>query len=388
MAMLQLAQLRREFVAKARRIVVKVGTGVLSSETGAPDTDIVASLARQIALLTDSGRRVALVSSGAIGTGVASLQMKGRPKTLPRLQAAASVGQSKLMGLYDRSLSRYGYHAAQILLTRSDFENRGRYLNACNTIHALFDLRAVPIINENDTISVDEIRFGDNDMLSAFVATMIKADLLILLTMAEGLYDMRRPKARELVPVVEQVGESVLNLATSEKTSGGSGGMRSKLQAVRMVVSSGGPVVIANGKEPDVLLRLAGGEPLGTLFIPARRQVRRHKLWIRFTARPKGRVLVDDGAERILRSRAASLLPVGVSDVQGEFHQGDVVSIADLRGQEIARGLTNFSSDELRRIKGLRSTGIRAALGRQDYNVVVHYDNMVVLGRDRDAGQP
>jgi len=371
---------RARLIRPAKRIVIKVGTGVLSDGAGHLDEKLVDSLSAQIAALNDDGRRAVLVSSGAIGSGMSALALKQRPRTLPGLQAAASVGQSKLMGLYDRSLAPYGYHAAQILLTKADFESRIRYLNACNTINALFDLGAVPIINENDAVSVDEIneKFGDNDILSAFVTNMIRADLLILLTMADGLYMNPRARKKKVVSVVEKIDETVLSLADRFKTPRGVGGMRSKLEAVQVVTNAGGVAVIANGRADNIIATLLEGQPLGTIFLPSGKALRSLKRWIRFTARAVGTVIVDDGASEVLKSRTASLLPVGVIGVKGKFRRGDLVNIENQTGERIARGLSNYTADELGLIKGLRSNQIAAKLGYKNYDVVVHYDNMVV----------
>jgi glutamate 5-kinase len=344
---------------------------------------MIRSVAEQIASLTDEGRRVVLVSSGAIGSGLATLGLKKRPGTLPSLQAAASVGQAKLIGLYDQFLARRGYHAAQILLTRSDFEDRVRYLNASNTIHALFDLKAVPVINENDSVSVDEIKFGDNDLLSAFVTNMVRAELLVMLTTAEGLYDTREGRSKGVVAVVEAVDSDVLGLATSARSAGGSGGMRSKLEALRTVSTAGVPAVIAGGKTAGVLTRLFAGEELGTLFLPAAKRLRSSKRWIGFTARARGGVRIDAGAREALGRGGASLLPVGVLAVEGEFEAGDVISIRDEEGCEVARGLTNLSSSEVAQVKGMRTPKVRSVLGTGAYNVVVHCDNMTVLPAGR-----
>ena len=388
-------QLRARYVCSARRIVVKVGTNVLASPGMSLNEERVASISEQIVRLVKGGRQVALVSSGAIGAGMADLGMKQRPQTLPELQASASVGQGRLVSGYEAGFHRHGLHAGQILLTRDDFDSRERYLNASNTMRALFDLGCVPVINENDTISTDEIRFGDNDLLAAYVTHLIRAELLILLTSVPGLYvGEPRPAAvrsvhESLVPrdgrlvvadVVEKVDDEVGRLAYGETTPGGTGGMESKLEAARMATEAGEAALMADGTAKDVLLDIMAGEKVGTLFLPARKRLRSRKRWLRFTSRPRGAVVVDDGARRALCEKGKSLLPIGITAVDGEFAPGDAVRIVGCDGEEFARGLTNYSSAEVEKIKGLRTGQIEATLGHKFYDEVVHRDNLALLG--------
>jgi len=388
-------QLRARHVCSAARIVVKVGTNVLASPGMGLDEGRVAHISEQIARLVKGGRQVALVSSGAIGAGMADLGMKQRPLTLPGLQASASVGQGRLVSGYEAGFHRHGLHAGQILLTRDDFDSRERYLNASNTMHALFELGCVPVINENDTISTDEIRFGDNDLLAAHVTHLIRAELLILLTSVPGLY-VREPRPAAVrsvheplasgeklffvADVVEKVDEEVGQLAYGETTPGGTGGMDSKLTAARMATEAGETAVMADGTEDNVLIRLMAGEKVGTLFLPARRKLRSRKRWLRFTSRPRGAVVVDDGARKALCEKGKSLLPIGITAVNGQFAPGDAVRIVGPDGEEFARGLSNYSSAEIEQIKGLRTDQIERTLGHKFYDEVVHRDNMALLG--------
>lgn len=386
--------LRERHVASARRVVVKVGTNVLASPGRPVDDARVDAISEQIAALVDSGLEVALVSSGAIGSGMAELGFAERPGTLPELQASASVGQSRLVSRYARSFHRHGFHAGQILLTREDFDDRGRYLNAKNTIRALFDFGCVPVINENDTISTDEIRFGDNDLLAALLTHLIRAELLILLTSVPGLCAARPyPESvravhegrgvegirGEVVDVVERVDREVLSLASGATSPSGTGGMESKLEAVRIATEAGEAALMADGREEDVLTRIMRGDRVGTLFLPAGERLRSRKRWIRFTSRPRGTIVVDEGARRALRERGKSLLPSGITAVEGRFEAGDVVRVAGPDGREFARGLSNYDSHEVEKIKGLNTARIEDALGHKYYDEVVHRDNMALV---------
>lgn len=372
---------RDEVVLSARTWVVKVGTSVLTGPDGRLDPDRIAHLAEQISQVMDSGRKVALVSSGAVGAGVGQLGLNRRPDSLRQLQAAAAIGQAYLIRAYDEGLKRHGRHAAQLLLTHEDFDSRVRYLNMRNTLTALFEYDAVPIINENDTISVDEIKFGDNDRLAAMVTNLIQAPLLVILSVVDGLYrtDPGASGEGEVVPLVPHLDEQVLGLAGSSRSAGGTGGMQSKLQAARLVTQAGGSVVIASGKKADPLTRILAGEQVGTLFLARGRTHRARKRWIGLTARPRGHYVVDPGARRALEAGNKSLLPIGVVGVVGEFGKGDVVGIQDTDGQEFARGLTNFATPEARQIVGLRTEQARQALGAILDDEVVHKDNLVLL---------
>lgn len=361
--------------------VVKVGTSVLTDPQGRLDPARIHHLAEQLSAVMDSGRKVALVSSGAVGAGIGQLGLKRRPDNLQQLQAAAAIGQSYLIRAYDEGLRRHGRHAAQLLLTHEDFDSRPRYLNMRNTLNALFEYNAVPIINENDTISVDEIKFGDNDRLAAMVTNLLQAPLLVLLSVVDGLHqtDPVTQGRTDVISLVPHIDDHVLGLAGTSRSSMGTGGMQSKLAAARQVTQAGGSVIIASGTRPNPLIRILAGELVGTLFLAHGQTHRARKRWIGLTARPRGHYVVDDGARRAIESRCKSLLAIGIVDVLGEFEKGDVVGIRDSSGHEFARGLTNYSASDARTIQGLRTDQARQALGSALYDEVIHRDNLVMI---------
>ncbi len=372
-------QQRHRLLQKVRTVVIKVGTAVLSREDGFLDRQRVEDIAAQVHKLREGGMRVVIVSSGAIGAGMAELGMQERPTDLPRLQAAAAVGQGKLIRAYDTAFRKHGYHAAQILLTRQDFDDRTRYLNASNTLHALMDLGAVPVVNENDTTSVEEVTFSDNDILAALVANLLSADLFVILTVVDGLLDPGKGSAP--IPIVEEINDEIRQLASGETSAGGLGGMTSKLQAAEMVTSAGEAVIIANGHTPDVLGKLLNGEPIGTLFLPTRSRMASKKRWIRFGGRPRGKIIVDAGAEKALVQGGKSLLPSGIVEVKGKFERGVLAEVIGPSGREIARGLVNYSAHEIDAIRGLQSSSIEKSLGAKPYDEVIHRDNLTVSCR-------
>ena len=372
---------RDEVVFSARTWVVKVGTSVLTGADGRLDPARIGHLAEQICAVIDSGRRVALVSSGAVGAGLGRLGLRQRPDNLRQLQAAAAIGQAHLIRAYDEGFRPHGRHAAQLLLTHDDFDRRARYLNMRNTLTALFEWNAVPVINENDTISIDEIRFGDNDRLAAMVTNLIQAPLLVILSVVDGLYqsDPGPDGAGEVVPLVPNLDDETLGLAGSSRSAGGTGGMRSKLEAARMVTQSGGSVVIASGRNPEPLTRILAGEQVGTLFLARGQTQAARKRWIGGAARPRGRYVVDEGARRALETGSKSLLAIGIVDILGDFEKGDVVGIQDTTGQEFARGLTNYNTAIARQIRGLRTDQLHQSLGVVPYDEVIHRDNLVLI---------
>ena len=366
---------RQQTLMQAKRIVVKIGTNTLCHEGGGINRQAVSMLAGQIASVRKRGVAVTLVASGAIGTGLAALEMSRRPKTMPMLQAVAAVGQGKLMRVFQNAFARRGIRVGQVLLTREDFEDRTRYLNIRNTLASLAECDALPIINENDTVAVDEIRFGDNDVLAALVTNMLAADLLVFLTNVDGVL-----RGRQVLDVIEQVDDEAIALAGPQKSSLGSGGMASKLEAAGLVVRAGEAAVIANAATPNVLRRLLDGEPLGTVFVPARRKMSSRRRWIGQATRPAGRLVVDDGAARALERSGKSLLPSGITEVKGSFEKGAVVAVVDSAGREVARGLTNYSSQQVERIKGLKTRQIAQVLGDKPYDEVIHRNNMSLTG--------
>lgn len=371
---------RDEVVLSADTWVVKVGTSVLTGPDGTLDPARINHLAEQISQIMATGRRVALVSSGAVGAGVGQLNLKSRPDHLPQLQAAAAIGQAYLIRAYDEGLRRHGQHAAQLLLTHEDFDSRPRYLNMRNTINALFEWDAVPIINENDTISVDEIKFGDNDRLAAMVTNLLRAPLLVILSVVDGLYkqDPGASGLGEVVPLVTNLDDEILALAGTSRSSGGTGGMTSKLQAARLVTQAGGSVIIASGKAQDPLTRILSGDPAGTLFLARGAHQTARKRWIGLTARPRGQLVVDAGARRALETGTKSLLAIGVVEVIGDFEKGDVVAVRDAEGCEFARGLSNYATNDARQIRGLRTEDARKVLGTALYDEIIHKDNLVL----------
>ncbi|HEY7435649.1 MAG TPA: glutamate 5-kinase [Methylomirabilota bacterium] len=368
-------------LSRARRIVVKVGSGLVTTAGEGPSGEAIGRLAADLAALVQDKREVALVSSGAIATGVARLGLKGRPQSIPEKQAAAAVGQSALMWEYEQAFKKHGIPVGQVLLTGQDISDRSRYLNARNTLLALLDYGVLPVINENDTVAVDEIKVGDNDNLAALVAHLIDADLLVLLTDVDGLYtgDPRRDPGARRLETVEAVTDDIQKMVFDASATVSVGGMSTKLEAAQKAGASGIPMVIASGREPGILQRLLKGEPVGTYFQPRDDRLAARKRWIAFAVPPQGRLMVDAGAKKALTERGTSLLPSGLVEVAGEFHAGEVVSLTQLDGQEFARGLVNYDSGELRRIRGAKTKDIEKALGYKGFDEVIHRDNLVIL---------
>lgn len=378
----RVAALRQAILEAAHTVVIKVGTNVITTVDGRLDQERIRSLADQVWRIRQTGRRVALVSSGAIGAGIGQLGLNRRPSDLPHLQAAAAVGQSYLMAAYESCFRTHGCRTAQVLLTASDLDSRTRYLNVRNTLLTLFEWDCVPIINENDTVSTAEIRFGDNDHLAALVTNLLHAPLLILLTNVEGLYrgDPADPQA-ELIPVVECIDDRIAQLAGTSRSPLGTGGMRSKLRAARLVTSAGEAVWMAHGASPGILDEVMAGRPVGTLFLPSKTGLNARQRWIGLAAKPRGRLVVDAGARRAVEERGRSLLAIGVVEVVGNFSKGDVVILQDTQGIEFARGLSNYSAADARRIQGMRSEDIVGLLGPRTYEEVIHRDNLVLTTR-------
>jgi glutamate 5-kinase len=372
---------RQEVIALAHTVVVKVGTNVLAGPDGRLDREQLQSLADQAQRIRQTGRKLALVSSGAIGAGVGELALRNRPADLRHLQACAAVGQGALMRAYQECLGAHGAHTAQILLTAGDFDNRTRYLNARNTILTLFEWNCLPVINENDTVSIAEIRFGDNDHLAAMVTNLLQAPLLILLTVVDGLYAADPAANPEAVPLatVPMIDGSVMDMAGRSRSHLGTGGMRSKLRAARLATAAGESVIIANGRRPGVLDSIFAGEGVGTLFLPHGSTVTAWKRWLGYTARPQGRLVVDAGARNAVQNKGKSLLPIGVVQVTGTFGKGDVVGLYDVDGAEFARGLSNYSAADASKICGLRTEEVAEMLGSAPYEEIIHRDNLVVI---------
>ncbi len=372
----------QDIISKRGAIVIKVGTNLLTDKRTGVRRKRIMQLARDVAFLRGLGHQVVIVSSGAIGAGVASLGLARRPRTIPEKQATAAVGQPVLMESYQAAFRKLGMHVGQILLTGDDFTERKRYTNARNTLRALFAQRVIPIINENDTIAVDEIKLGDNDNLSALVASLLGADLLVILSDVDGLYtdDPSKNPAAVRIPIVHSITPDIEKLARKSGSDLGTGGMVTKLQAARRCVASGVAMVIANGEDPSVLKDILTGEIRGTLFLPGSGRLSGRKKWIGYVAKPRGSVTVDDGARSALLARHTSLLPSGIIAISGEFRGQDTVSIVDRDGLEIARGVTNYSSADLQRIRGKRSGELPQILGRPSRDEVIHKDNLVITG--------
>jgi len=371
---------RREVIETAETLVIKIGTNVLSCEDDTLDPARIESLAEQIHRVKETGRKVVVVSSGAIGAGMGLLGLKERPRDLGHLQASAAVGQAYLIRRYDRYLRKHGYHAAQLLVTANDFKNRTRYLNVRNTIHTLFEYGAVPIVNENDTVSIQEIKFGDNDHLASMVTSLVKKPLLVVLSVVDGLYngDPRSPDSSR-ISLVQDWTPELLAMANHDSSSRGTGGMKSKLQAIRSATAVGENVIIANGTQEGILDRILRGEDVGTLFLAQGASVSAWKRWIGYTIRPKGRFHLDEGATRAIREGGKSLLAIGIRAIDGTFESGEAVTLVSPTGEEFARGLTNYNSSDLSKILMHRSDQIASVLGSVPYAEVIHRDNLAVL---------
>lgn len=373
-------QASRSVLNSYNHIVVKVGTSSLAYDSGKLNLACIENLVRQMADLHNQGREVILVTSGAIGAGAGKIGLKSRPRTIPEKQACAAVGQGMLLHMYEKIFSEYGITVGQVLLTREDFADRRRFLNARNTLRALLRFGVLPIINENDTVAVDEIKLGDNDNLSALVAGLIDFELLVMLTDTDGLYTANPrldPEAR-LLSSVDEITPDIEQLAGAAGSRLGTGGMVSKLHAVRVATHSGITAVIARATEDNVLRRVLSGEEIGTVFWPVTTKMENRKQWIAYSTTVRGRIVVDEGAARALLENGKSLLPSGVVGVDGVFEMGSTVSIVNPEGHELARGLTNFSSEEVERIKGCKTGQITKILGCKRNEEIVHRNNMVL----------
>ncbi len=365
----------------ARRIVVKVGSSLVTNEGRGVDAEAIGNWCRQLAALAKEGREVVMVSSGAIAEGMKRLGWSTRPKELSELQAAAAVGQMGLVQVYETKLRELGVGSAQILLTHADLADRERYLNARSTINTLLALRIVPVVNENDTVVNDEIKFGDNDTLGALVANLIEADALVILTDQRGLYasDPRQDPAARFIDTAQAGDPAIEAMAGGAGSSIGRGGMITKVMAAKRAASGGASTVIAWGREPDVLLRLAAGESIGTTLVASTAKVAARKQWMADHLQLRGAVIVDAGAEAKLRDEGKSLLPIGMVGVEGEFQRGDVIAVKSQSGLAMARGLANYSAAEARLIARKPSTQIESVLGFSAAPEMIHRDNLVLI---------
>lgn len=368
----------RDF-SEVKRVVVKVGSSSLVYDTGKPNLSQMEKLVRQLADIHNRGMEVLLVTSGSIGVGLYRLGYTGKPKSIPEKQAAAAVGQGMLMHMYEKFFAEYGVTVGQVLLTREDFSHRSRFLNARNTLYTLLGMGVIPIINENDTVAVEEIKLGDNDNLAAQVAGLIDADLLILLSDIHGLYTSN-PKTNpdaELLHVVTEITPEMEKMAGGTGSLVGTGGMATKLQAARMAMHFGLATVMARAGDNDIIRRVVSGEQLGTVFWPSVR-LENKKRWIAYSSAVQGKLVIDEGAVQALTRRGKSLLPSGITAVEGEFEIGNTVSVVGPDGREIARGIVNYSAREVELIKGLHTHDIQRALGHKDYDEVIHRNNLVL----------
>lgn len=375
---------RQTLFDKAKRVVVKVGSAVLTHDTGLKD-DVIANIARELSFLQESGREVILVTSGAVAAGRrrlgASVKVSGELKVK---QALAAMGQGLLMHSYEQAFRGYDQKVAQVLLTHSDLSSRDRYLNVRNTILSLFDFNVIPIINENDTVSVEELRFGDNDTLGALISNMIGADMFIILTDVDGLYTASPQEDTTAQPVytVARIDSKVEEMAGYTRSAMGTGGMQSKIRAAKMVSACGGSSFIGPGNRADILKDLFSGNMVGTFFLPSRDKIKSRKHWIAYVLRPKGYLVLDEGACKAVVERGKSLLPSGILEVNGHFGVGSPIQCRNTDNQVIAAGLTNYSSSDIEKIKGCRSSEIINVLGFSDSDEVVHRDNLVLLDEE------
>jgi glutamate 5-kinase len=363
----------------AKRVVVKVGSNVLTEDNGL-NLKAIRSIARQICRLIESGLEVILVSSGAMASGLKKIGLSARPDELPKRQAVAAIGQAGLMMEYEKAFDRYQRKVAQILLTGEDLSGRKRYLNARNTICTLLSWKVVPIINENDTVWIEEIKLGDNDNLAAMITLLMDSDVLINLTDIDGLYtkDPRTYPEAELIPIVSNISKETEKLAGDIPGALGTGGMISKIKAARKVNSAGVPMVIARGDLPNILLKLFAGQKHGTYFIPKKQKLASRKCWIAFSLKPKGVLKIDDGAVKALLKNGKSLLPSGIIAVQGDFGVGAPVEFQNRNNETVGIGLVNYSSTEIQKIMGLKSNHIKQVLGHKSYDEVIHRDNLAI----------
>jgi len=371
--------IRQETLSHTKKILIKIGSAVLTGADGL-DLKVVDSLVAEMSDLVHKGYSVVLVTSGAIASGKHRLNITGKLKSIPEKQAAAAVGQGRLMRVYSKSFEKNGLYVAQILLTLADLTDRQRFLNIRNTLSTLMEWKVIPVINENDSVAVDEIKFGDNDNLAAMIANIVEADLFINLTNTAGLYDCNpaESKRAKFIALVSEFTDEIEAIATAETSSVGTGGMKSKVLAAKKVTAIGIPCIIAPGKKKNVLTDIVAGLEIGTLFLPMADRLNSKKYWIAFTLRSQGKLIVDDGACKALLDKGKSLLPSGVVGVEGDFAVGDPVSCVNLEGTAVAKGLVNFSSAEIRKIMGLKTAKIEQILGHKDYAEVIHRDNLAI----------
>jgi len=372
---------KKPILKRARRVVVKIGSQILSSSDGIEETRL-RGLVRELAELHEQKKEIVVVSSGAVAAGMTRLGRKERPKSIPEKQALAAVGQIKLMALYERAFSKFGISVAQVLLTADDLANRQRYINAKHTFQVLLESAIIPIVNENDTVAVEEMKFGDNDHLSALVATLLEADILVILSDVEGVYD-KDPRTHEdaqLIPLITDARGLRQAIGGASLSALGTGGIVTKLAAAEEAALAGIPTVITSGLQSGVLAQVFDAkEQIGTLILPDADRMPSRKHWIAYNLKPSGELVVDQGAHDAVVQKGKSLLPSGLKEVRGVFGVGECVRCLDLDGKEFARGLVNYSAQELNRIRGLHTSGIEKVLGYKAYEEIIHRDDLVVL---------
>ncbi len=373
--------LTRSNIPTAKRIVVKVGTSTLSHSTGKLNFQRIERLVRELADLANQGKEIILVTSGAVSAGMDRLGLKEKPKTIPEKQAAAAVGQGILLHTYEKIFGEYGQIVAQVLLTREDSVNRKRYANSRNTLLTLLSMGVIPIINENDAVAVDELKIGDNDTLSAMVASIVDADLLIILSDVEGVFtaNPQSDPTAALIPEIGDITPEIEDLAGGPGSMRGTGGMYTNIQAAKIAVNSGVVMVIASGFRDGVVREVLSGSNVGTLFLSKESRLHIRKRWLAFGARIRGSVIVDKGCEQAIITTGSSLLPAGITTVDGDFEQGSTIRVLTAEGREIARGVVNYGADDVRKIAGIQTQDIIDKLGSKLYDEIIHRDNMVVL---------
>jgi glutamate 5-kinase len=371
---------RKDILKDVKRVVIKIGSKVLTTKDGL-DEGVFLKLARDVSHLIDNGYEVIIVSSGAIAVGMKKLGLANKPVAIPEKQATAAIGQPALMQYYEKAFNRFHKRTAQILLTHADLCNRTRFLNAKNTVFTLLDHKVIPVINENDTVSVEEIKLGDNDNLSAMVTTLAEADLLILLTDIDGFYSCdpaKLPKDAKPVSIVKNIDSKVESCALDTMSVEGTGGMITKIQAAKKTAHHGAATIVANGKKANALRDIFNGLDVGTVFMRKKDRIKGRKHWIAYTLKPQGKLTVDDGGVKAIVEKKKSLLPSGIMDISGKFTAGSSVSLVTKKGSEFARGLANYNSEELELIKGLNTKKITKVLGYKYYDEVIHRDDLIV----------
>ncbi|MCK5710508.1 MAG: glutamate 5-kinase [Deltaproteobacteria bacterium] len=372
---------RKSIISNVNRVIIKIGSSVLTDSDGSLSESVFEKLALEISKIRDKNIEVIVVSSGAIASGMKKLGIVKRPKEISMKQAIAASGQSTLIRHYERAFSAFNLHVAQILLTLDGLLDRKRYLNARKTLITLLRMGIIPIVNENDTVAVEEIMLGDNDNLAAHITSLIEADLLIMLTDIEGLYskDPRNNKDAEFISLIERIGEEIENTAGDTFGRATIGGMKTKIEAAKKAAAFGVPTIIANGKNGSTLGDIFDGEEVGTLFLPSEESLSGRKHWIAFTLKSAGEIVIDDGAKKAITSSGKSLLPSGIKEVHGNFGVGESVTCVDENGTEVARGLTSYSAGDIRKIMGSKTSDVEGILGYKYSDEVIHRDDLAVL---------